>query len=107
MVCLGILITIYAASMLAPWIAPYPRDAIALGNAYSTPFQYRNRWLISFWAPDHLGRDLFTRLIYAAAGIARRLAFDRRNDFDTDWDHDRASGRVFWGMDRQSRYSFY
>ncbi|NBU64921.1 MAG: ABC transporter permease, partial [Chloroflexia bacterium] len=66
MVCLGILIAIYVASMLAPWIAPYPRDAISLGNAYTTPFQHAADGSYHFFGTDHLGRDLFTRLIYAA-----------------------------------------
>lgn len=66
MVCLLILVTIYLASMLAPWIAPYPRDAISLDNAYTTPFQRAVDGSYHVFGTDHLGRDLFTRLIYAA-----------------------------------------
>ena len=63
MVCLLILITIYAASMLAPWVAPYPRDAISLDNAYTTPFSSAADGSYHVFGTDHLGRDLFTRLI--------------------------------------------
>lgn len=66
MVCLLILITIYVGSMLAPWIAPYHRDVISLGNAYTTPFHTAADGSYHFFGTDHLGRDLFTRLIYAA-----------------------------------------
>lgn len=64
--CLWLLIAIYAVSMLAPWVAPYKRDAISLDNAYTTPFRTAADGSFHVFGTDHLGRDFFTRLIYAA-----------------------------------------
>jgi peptide/nickel transport system permease protein len=66
MVCLYILIAIYIASMFAPYVAPYPRDQISLDRSYVTPFQTSKIGTFHVLGTDHLGRDFFTRLIYAA-----------------------------------------
>jgi peptide/nickel transport system permease protein len=47
-------------------IAPYKRDAISLDNAYTTPFSTAPDGSYHVFGTDHLGRDFFTRLIYAA-----------------------------------------
>jgi peptide/nickel transport system permease protein len=66
MFCLYVLIAIYIASMFAPYIAPYPRDQISLDRSYVTPFQTSKIGTFHVLGTDHLGRDFFTRLIYAA-----------------------------------------
>lgn len=64
--CLWLLITIYVLSLFAAWIAPYPRDRISLDIAYTTPFSTASDGTFHVLGTDHLGRDFFTRLIYAA-----------------------------------------
>ncbi|NWG20539.1 MAG: ABC transporter permease [Chloroflexi bacterium] len=67
MVSLGILVIIFGASILAPWIAPFPRDDIGLNRTTlppMTPDPVTGR--LHVLGTDHLGRDFFTRVIYAA-----------------------------------------
>ena len=64
--CLWLLIAIYVLSLCATWIAPYPRDRISLDIAYTTPFSTAVDGSFHVFGTDHLGRDFFTRLIYAA-----------------------------------------
>jgi len=64
--CLYLIATIYVLSMFASVIAPYKRDAISLDNAYTTPFSSAQDGSYHVFGTDHLGRDYFTRLIYAA-----------------------------------------
>ena len=66
MVSLAVLIIIFTASILAPWIAPYPRDRIFLGNTFLTPMETDRQGGLHILGTDHLGRDFFTRLVYAA-----------------------------------------
>lgn len=59
-VALGVLGTIAVAAVLAPWIAPYPADAIDFSAIWEPP---------GFAHPlgtDQLGRDLLSRLIFGA-----------------------------------------
>lgn len=66
MFCLYLLIFIYAVSMLAPYIVPYPRDQISLDRSYVTPMNTSKIGTFHILGTDHIGRDFFTRLIYAA-----------------------------------------
>jgi len=66
MFCLYLLIGMYALSMCAPYIAPYPRDEISLDRSYVTPMQTSEIGTFHVLGTDHIGRDFFTRLIYAA-----------------------------------------
>jgi peptide/nickel transport system permease protein len=66
MFCLYLLIAIYAVSMLAPYITPYPRDQISLDRSYVTPMQTSKIGTFHILGTDHIGRDFFTRLVYAA-----------------------------------------
>jgi peptide/nickel transport system permease protein len=66
MFCLYLLIVIYVGSMLAPIIAPYPRDEISLDRSYTTPMNTSPIGTFHLLGSDHIGRDFFTRLIYAA-----------------------------------------
>ncbi len=50
---------VVAAGVLAPWIAPYDPDQVALLNRLQPPSA--EHWL----GTDELGRDVFTRLLYA------------------------------------------
>ncbi len=57
-VCAAVVVVVMAASLLAPWIAPYPFDAIDLKLGASAPsFAH---WM----GTDTLGRDLFSRCLY-------------------------------------------
>lgn len=56
---LGVLAFFGVATALAPWIAPYPFDAIDLNNIFIGPTT--EHWL----GTDELGRDTLTRLLYA------------------------------------------
>lgn len=66
MVSLGILIVIFSASVLAPVLAPFPRDQIGLDRRFTTPMSYDDDGRLHLLGADHLGRDYFTRLLYAA-----------------------------------------
>lgn len=56
---LGVLVVLLLIALLAPYIAPYPRDQIVLAEANMAPGA--THWL----GADELGRDILTRLIYA------------------------------------------
>ncbi len=61
-----VLVMIFSASFLAPVIAPFERDAIDLGNRFVLPFTANSETGQIHWlGTDHLGRDYFTRLLYA------------------------------------------
>lgn len=65
MISLGALMVVFLASLLAPVLAPFPRDATGLAPRFSPPLTVYNgqmHWL----GTDHVGRDFFTRLLYAA-----------------------------------------
>lgn len=67
MISLGILILIFGASIFAPWIAPFPRDDIGLGRTTLPPMSADpETGELHILGTDHLGRDFFTRVIYAA-----------------------------------------
>lgn len=67
MVSLVVLALIFGASILAPWIAPFPRDEIGLNRTYLPPLSADPvSGRLHLLGTDHLGRDYFTRLIYAA-----------------------------------------
>ncbi len=55
-----IILTIFVTlSLLAPWIAPYEFDAVDLSNQFAPPSVQH------LLGTDPLGRDIFTRLLYA------------------------------------------
>jgi peptide/nickel transport system permease protein len=66
MIGLVVLVLIFAASLVAPLIAPFPRDAINLDHKFITPMGYDELGQLHLLGTDHLGRDYFTRLLYAA-----------------------------------------
>ncbi len=59
---------IFVASLLAPVIAPFERDAIDLSSNIrpAPPGTIDSAGRIHYLGVDHLGRDLFTRVLYAA-----------------------------------------
>ena len=60
MVCLAIIVVIYLAGILAPWVAPHAYDDQDLGNTYAGPS------LSHPLGTDELGRDMLSRVIWAA-----------------------------------------
>ncbi len=67
MISLAVLVIIFIASLLAPWIAPFPRDDIGLNRVALPPMSVDpTNGRLHILGTDHLGRDFFTRVIYAA-----------------------------------------
>ncbi len=67
MVSLAVLVIIFAASILAPYITPFDRDEIVIGQDFLLPMQPDEQTgTLHLLGTDHLGRDYFTRIIYAA-----------------------------------------
>jgi peptide/nickel transport system permease protein len=67
MVSLAVLVIIFAASILAPYITPFDRDEIVLGQTFILPMQPDDKsGKLHIFGTDNLGRDYFTRIIYAA-----------------------------------------
>jgi peptide/nickel transport system permease protein len=65
-ICLVILAIVLIASLLAPLLAPFPRDTIELDHTFLTPMTADpNTRQPHILGTDHLGRDYFTRLLYA------------------------------------------
>ncbi len=63
---LFLLIFIVIISVLAPVIAPFPRDTPNLQTRFVPPFTVDSQGNFRLLGTDHLGRDFFTRLLYAS-----------------------------------------
>jgi peptide/nickel transport system permease protein len=68
MISLILISFVFIASLLAPVIAPFERDAIDLSSNIrpAPPGTVDAAGRIHYLGIDHLGRDLFTRVLYAA-----------------------------------------
>lgn len=66
MFCFFVLIGMLAISALAPLIAPFDRDEPNLGARFLTPMSVDRDGNMHLLGTDHLGRDYFTRLLYAS-----------------------------------------
>lgn len=67
MISLVVLVFIFLTSILAPVITPFPRDEIRLDQTFLTPMTADpETGEMHFLGTDHLGRDYFTRLLFAA-----------------------------------------
>ncbi|MFO7169182.1 MAG: ABC transporter permease [Chloroflexota bacterium] len=66
MFSLFVLILFLIASLLAPYITFYPRDRPELDRAFLAPMQRNEDGGLHILGTDHIGRDLFTRVVYAA-----------------------------------------
>lgn len=55
-----LVLTITLAALLAPWIAPHPPDRQYLQDAFAPPS------LTYPFGTDHLGRDVFSRIVFGA-----------------------------------------
>jgi peptide/nickel transport system permease protein len=66
MVSLGLLAVLIILSVLAPYIAPFPRDEPNLSTRFVTPFTTDSEGNFRLLGTDHLGRDYLTRLLYAS-----------------------------------------
>mgnify|MGYP001319111000 CR=1 FL=1 len=66
MISLGVMAVIFLISIFAKFIAPFPPSAITVGN-YFLPFGTPNpeTGVVHLFGTDNLGRDYFSRLIYA------------------------------------------
>jgi peptide/nickel transport system permease protein len=62
-----LILIIFTASLLAPWITTYPRDAVDVATSArpAPPGVAGSAGEIHILGIDHLGRDLFTRVLYA------------------------------------------
>jgi peptide/nickel transport system permease protein len=67
-ISLAVLVVIFGASIFAPVIAPFPRDEIVLGAGIFLPpgSVSESTGRMHILGTDQLGRDYFTRLLYAA-----------------------------------------
>jgi peptide/nickel transport system permease protein len=59
MVGAGVALVLILMALLAPWLAPYAFDRIALGSRWALPSGAH------FFGTDELGRDVLTRIMYA------------------------------------------
>jgi peptide/nickel transport system permease protein len=68
MISLILISIVFIASLLAPVIAPFERDAIDLSSNIrpAPPGAVDAAGRVHYLGIDHLGRDLFTRVLYAA-----------------------------------------
>jgi peptide/nickel transport system permease protein len=66
MISLGVLGFFVLLAILAPVIAPYPRDEPNLQARFLTPFSTDSEGNFHLLGTDHLGRDFYTRLLYAS-----------------------------------------
>lgn len=71
-----LLAVIFVASLLAPWIAIFPRDAVDISapSRPGGPGIMGSDGRVHILGIDHLGRDLFTRVLYAGR-ISLSIAF--------------------------------
>jgi len=75
MISLFVLAMIFIASLLAPILAPFGRDATSLAPRFSPPLTVNAQTgTTHILGVDHVGRDFFTRLLYAAR-ITLSVAF--------------------------------
>ncbi|MBP1466328.1 ABC transporter permease [Candidatus Chloroploca sp. M-50] len=65
-VSLVLLVMLVIISALAPVIAPFPRDAPNLQTRFVPPFTVDSQGNFRLFGTDHLGRDFYTRLLYAS-----------------------------------------
>ncbi|GIV84147.1 MAG: ABC transporter permease [Candidatus Roseilinea sp.] len=74
-VSLTFVFIVFIASLLTPLVAPFPRDAVNPVMRFSPPFSADTRDnKLHLLGTDHIGRDTFTRLLYAAR-ITLSVAF--------------------------------
>lgn len=66
-VSLTFIIVVFVASLITPLIAPFPRDAVNPVMRFSLPLTTDTQnGKLHVLGTDHVGRDTFTRLLYAA-----------------------------------------
>jgi peptide/nickel transport system permease protein len=59
-------IVAFLVAVFAKQIAPVNYDTIEVGNPFAAPFSTGVNGVIHYLGTDHLGRDFFSRIIYAA-----------------------------------------
>jgi len=75
-ISLVVIIIMFVLALLAPFIAPFPRDAvdIAVSQRPGPPGTLSSTGQVHILGVDHLGRDLFTRVLYGAR-VSLTIAF--------------------------------
>ncbi len=75
-ISLALIAVIFVISLLAPILAPFSRDAVDISSKIrpAPPGTYDLQGRLHILGVDHLGRDLFTRLLYAAR-VSLSIAF--------------------------------
>jgi peptide/nickel transport system permease protein len=64
---LFLMVVVFTSSLFAKQIAPYGPTEIALGDVFATPLSTSTEsGKIHYLGTDHLGRDYFSRILYAA-----------------------------------------
>ncbi len=66
MTSLVLLLIFLIASLIAVYVAPYPRDEFNLDKQFLAPMQRDVSGNLHILGTDKIGRDLFTRVLYAA-----------------------------------------
>ncbi len=75
-ISLVVIVIMFVLALLAPWIAPFPRDAvdIAVSQRPGPPGTLSSTGQVHLLGVDHLGRDLLTRVLYGAR-VSLTIAF--------------------------------
>jgi peptide/nickel transport system permease protein len=75
-ISLFVIVIMFVLALLAPWIAPFPRDAvdIAVSQRPGPPGTLSSTGQFHLLGVDQLGRDLFTRVLYGAR-VSLTIAF--------------------------------
>ncbi len=63
---LVLVVIVLLVALFAAQIAPVSYDTIEVGNPFATPLSRGDNGIMHWLGTDHLGRDYFSRIIYAA-----------------------------------------
>jgi peptide/nickel transport system permease protein len=66
MISLVVMVVFLIGSLLAPYITPYNRDRPELDRTFLAPMERNPDGGLHILGTDHVGRDLYTRVVYAA-----------------------------------------
>ena len=77
MISTVLILIVFGASLLAPVITTFSRDAVDISTTArpAPPGTLDSQGRLHIFGVDHLGRDLFTRVLYAAASRCRSCSW--------------------------------